>query len=116
MNDKLTNIPNPDDEAIARKLTEIAEKTHSQRPVRCRPGGKITQRAPAESGLVRSICPGIDLGRRDHRFGTAIELEHQITCPGTPAIRQWNTQWICLPGDAAQRQPAARDPIQPDYG
>ena len=29
MNDKLNNLPNPDDEAIARKLAEIAEKTQA---------------------------------------------------------------------------------------
>ena len=28
MNDKLTNIPNPDDDSIARKLTDVAEQTH----------------------------------------------------------------------------------------
>jgi LysM repeat protein len=29
MNDKLTNIPDPDDEAIARKLNQVAEQTHA---------------------------------------------------------------------------------------
>ena len=84
MNDKMTNIPNPDDESIARKLNEVAEQTHINSQFSAALEEKLRSAHQPKAGWF-CLCPGIALGCRDHCFGTDIELEHQITCPRTPA-------------------------------
>ena len=92
MNEKMTNIPNPDDESIARKLTEVAEQTHINSQFAAALEEKLRSAHQPKAGWFSRFSPALPWVVVIVISGSDIELEHQVTCPGTPAFRPWNAR------------------------
>lgn len=59
MNEKITNIPNPDDESIARKLTQVSDQTQASSQFAAELEEKLRNAHQPQKGWFRQISPAL---------------------------------------------------------